>query len=219
MINDVPFTQFWIFLFISGWSLFRFICFQTVWHYFYLLQKFGCKVCLCSLVFSFFLLKMLQNWYSLFLVVEICSSLLDSSFLFSIENGEKFSVQPMRFTALLKMTRVKVRIYLHRVWLQSVSSICQCCRLLALVWACVLFLVCLLMSYFSLFLCLSAISSYYYAFKEQKYCKFSVLLFQIMSNCFSVYLKWKIKSWCRCSLPSLQNIENLVRITINGPRK
>ncbi|KAF7142617.1 hypothetical protein RHSIM_Rhsim05G0168900 [Rhododendron simsii] len=36
------------------------------------------------------------------------SSLLDSSFLFSIENGEKFSVQPMRFTALLKMTRVKL---------------------------------------------------------------------------------------------------------------
>lgn len=129
MINDVPFTQFWIFLFISGWSLFRYICFQTVWHYFYLLQKFGCKVCLFSLVFSFFLLKMLQNWYSLFVVVEICSSLLDSSFLFSIENGEKFSVQPMRFTALLKMTRVKVRIYLHRVisgynlFLQSVSAV------------------------------------------------------------------------------------------------
>ncbi|KAG5549651.1 hypothetical protein RHGRI_014828 [Rhododendron griersonianum] len=36
------------------------------------------------------------------------SSLLDSSFLFSVENGEKFSVQPMRFTALLKMTRVKL---------------------------------------------------------------------------------------------------------------
>ncbi|KAI8556103.1 hypothetical protein RHMOL_Rhmol05G0226000 [Rhododendron molle] len=36
------------------------------------------------------------------------SSLLDSSFLFSVENGEKFYVQPMRFTALLKMTRVKL---------------------------------------------------------------------------------------------------------------
>ncbi|KAI8032617.1 Protein PIR [Camellia lanceoleosa] len=36
------------------------------------------------------------------------SELLDPSFLFALDNGEKFSVQPMRFTALLKMTRVKL---------------------------------------------------------------------------------------------------------------
>ncbi|XP_059437375.1 protein PIR [Corylus avellana] len=36
------------------------------------------------------------------------SELLDPSFLFALDNGEKYSVQPMRFTALLKMTRVKL---------------------------------------------------------------------------------------------------------------
>ncbi|OVA02229.1 Cytoplasmic FMR1-interacting [Macleaya cordata] len=36
------------------------------------------------------------------------SELLDPSFLFALDNGEKYSVQPMRFNALLKMTRVKV---------------------------------------------------------------------------------------------------------------
>ncbi|KAL9381905.1 hypothetical protein Peur_024940 [Populus x canadensis] len=36
------------------------------------------------------------------------SEMLDPSFLFALENGEKYSVQPMRFTALFKMTRVKL---------------------------------------------------------------------------------------------------------------
>ncbi|XP_010243658.1 PREDICTED: protein PIR, partial [Nelumbo nucifera] len=36
------------------------------------------------------------------------SELLDPSFLFALENGEKYSVIPMRFNALLKMTRVKL---------------------------------------------------------------------------------------------------------------
>ncbi|XP_002522029.3 protein PIR [Ricinus communis] len=36
------------------------------------------------------------------------SELLDPSFLFALDNGEKYSVQPMRFTALFKMTRVKL---------------------------------------------------------------------------------------------------------------
>ncbi|KAJ9131961.1 hypothetical protein P3X46_034859 [Hevea brasiliensis] len=36
------------------------------------------------------------------------SALLDPSFLFALDNGEKYSVQPMRFTALFKMTRVKL---------------------------------------------------------------------------------------------------------------
>lgn len=38
----------------------------------------------------------------------LCSKLLDTSFLFALDNGERYSVEPMRFTALLKMTRVKV---------------------------------------------------------------------------------------------------------------
>ncbi|KAJ6291973.1 hypothetical protein OIU76_023962 [Salix suchowensis] len=36
------------------------------------------------------------------------SELLDPSFLFALDNGEKYYVQPMRFTALFKMTRVKL---------------------------------------------------------------------------------------------------------------
>ncbi|XP_022151699.1 protein PIR isoform X2 [Momordica charantia] len=36
------------------------------------------------------------------------SEMLDSSFLFAIDNGEKYSVQPMRFNALLKITRVQL---------------------------------------------------------------------------------------------------------------
>ncbi|KAI5554644.1 hypothetical protein BDE02_19G028500 [Populus trichocarpa] len=36
------------------------------------------------------------------------SEMLDPSFLFALDNGEKYSVQPMRFTALFKMTRVKL---------------------------------------------------------------------------------------------------------------
>ncbi|KAL7586887.1 hypothetical protein Lser_V15G35727 [Lactuca serriola] len=36
------------------------------------------------------------------------SELLDPSFLFALDNGEKFSVRPMRFTALLNMKRVKL---------------------------------------------------------------------------------------------------------------
>ncbi|GAB2218528.1 hypothetical protein Droror1_Dr00001755 [Drosera rotundifolia] len=36
------------------------------------------------------------------------SELLDTSFLFAVENGERFSVQPLRFTALFKMTRVRL---------------------------------------------------------------------------------------------------------------
>ncbi|KAK9146311.1 hypothetical protein Sjap_006214 [Stephania japonica] len=36
------------------------------------------------------------------------SDLLDPSFLFALDNGEKYSIQPMRFNALFKMTRVKL---------------------------------------------------------------------------------------------------------------
>lgn len=36
------------------------------------------------------------------------SELLDPSFLFSLDNGEKYSILPMRFNALFRMTRVKL---------------------------------------------------------------------------------------------------------------
>lgn len=41
---------------------------------------------------------------------QFYSELLDPSFLFALDNGEKFSIQPMRFSTLLRMTRVKVRV-------------------------------------------------------------------------------------------------------------
>ncbi|XP_048136485.1 protein PIR isoform X3 [Rhodamnia argentea] len=50
---------------------------------------------LCESIFTYY-----KSWAA--------SELLDPSFLFALDNGEKFSVQPMRFTTLLKMTRVKL---------------------------------------------------------------------------------------------------------------
>ncbi|XAR64870.1 hypothetical protein NMG60_11008753 [Bertholletia excelsa] len=50
---------------------------------------------LCETIFTYY-----KSWAA--------SELLDSSFIFSLDNGEMFSIQPMRFTALLKMTRVKL---------------------------------------------------------------------------------------------------------------
>lgn len=45
----------------------------------------------------------LFNWFCI-----VFSELLDPSFLFALDNGEKYAFQPRRFTTLLKMTRVKV---------------------------------------------------------------------------------------------------------------
>ncbi|KAL6988945.1 hypothetical protein U1Q18_014695 [Sarracenia purpurea var. burkii] len=50
---------------------------------------------LCETVFTYY-----KSWAA--------SELLDPSFLSALDNGEKFSVQPLRLTALLKMTRVKL---------------------------------------------------------------------------------------------------------------
>lgn len=50
---------------------------------------------LCDNIFTYY-----KSWAA--------SELLDPSFLFALDNGEKYSIQPMRFTALLKMTRVKL---------------------------------------------------------------------------------------------------------------
>ncbi|KAG6435960.1 hypothetical protein SASPL_100841 [Salvia splendens] len=50
---------------------------------------------LCDTIFTYY-----KSWAA--------SELLDPSFLFALDIGEKFSVQPMRFSALLKVTRVKL---------------------------------------------------------------------------------------------------------------
>ncbi|XP_050222994.1 protein PIR isoform X1 [Mercurialis annua] len=50
---------------------------------------------LCDVIFTYY-----KSWAA--------SELLDPSFLFALDNGEKYSVQPMRFTALFKITRVKL---------------------------------------------------------------------------------------------------------------
>lgn len=50
---------------------------------------------LCESIFTYY-----KSWAA--------SELLDPSFLFTLDNGENFSIQPMRFTTLLKMTRVKL---------------------------------------------------------------------------------------------------------------
>lgn len=49
----------------------------------------------CDIVFTYY-----KSWAA--------SELLDPSFLFALDNGEKYSVPSMRFTALLRMTRVKL---------------------------------------------------------------------------------------------------------------
>ncbi|XWS42621.1 hypothetical protein CRYUN_Cryun16bG0029500 [Craigia yunnanensis] len=50
---------------------------------------------LCEAIFTYY-----KSWSA--------SELLDPSFLFALDNGEKYSIQPMRFTSLLKLTRVKL---------------------------------------------------------------------------------------------------------------
>lgn len=50
---------------------------------------------LCETIFTYY-----KSWAS--------RDLLDPSFLFAVDNGEKYSVQPMRLNALFKMTRVKL---------------------------------------------------------------------------------------------------------------
>nr|XP_011466034.1 PREDICTED: protein PIR [Fragaria vesca subsp. vesca] len=50
---------------------------------------------LCDTIFTYY-----KSWAA--------SELLDTSFLFALDNGERYSVEPMRFTTLLKMTRVKL---------------------------------------------------------------------------------------------------------------
>ncbi|KAH9614330.1 hypothetical protein KSS87_011253 [Heliosperma pusillum] len=50
---------------------------------------------LCESIFTYY-----KSWAS--------RDLLDPSFLFAVDNGEKYAVQPMRFSALFQMTRVKL---------------------------------------------------------------------------------------------------------------
>ncbi|KAH9784219.1 protein PIR [Citrus sinensis] len=64
---------------------------------------------LCETIFTYY-----KSWAA--------SELLDPSFLFSSDNGEKYSVQPMRLSALFKMTRVKRFIRSSKVPLASVQK-------------------------------------------------------------------------------------------------
>ncbi|KAH6759245.1 transcription activator [Perilla frutescens var. frutescens] len=70
---------------------------------------------LCDTMFTYY-----KSWAA--------SELLDPSFLFALDIGEKFSVQPMRFTALLKMTRVKLlgrTINLRNLISERLNKICR----------------------------------------------------------------------------------------------
>ena len=90
---------------LLGGPLFRHICFKIVWYYFHILQELGSKV--CHILLDMLLCHQGSN-FSYVLNVMSCSELLDTSFLFALDNGERYSVEPMRFTTLLKLTRVKV---------------------------------------------------------------------------------------------------------------
>ncbi|XP_073290091.1 protein PIR isoform X2 [Primulina huaijiensis] len=70
---------------------------------------------LCDSVFTYY-----KSWAA--------SELLDPSFLFAIDVGEKFSIHPMRFTAILKMTRVKLlgrTINLRSLISERMNKICR----------------------------------------------------------------------------------------------
>ncbi|KAG8378307.1 hypothetical protein BUALT_Bualt08G0123800 [Buddleja alternifolia] len=70
---------------------------------------------LCDTIFTYY-----KSWAA--------SELLDPSFLFALDIGEKFSVQPMRFNALLKMTRVKLlgrTINLRNLISERINKVCR----------------------------------------------------------------------------------------------
>ncbi|KAL0351445.1 UNVERIFIED_CONTAM: protein PIR [Sesamum calycinum] len=70
---------------------------------------------LCDTIFTYY-----KSWAA--------SELLDPSFLFALDIGEKFSIQPMRFTSLLKMTRVKLlgrTINLRSLISERINKVCR----------------------------------------------------------------------------------------------
>ncbi|KAL0438051.1 UNVERIFIED_CONTAM: protein PIR [Sesamum latifolium] len=70
---------------------------------------------LCETIFTYY-----KSWAA--------SELLDPSFLFALDIGEKFSTQPMRFTSLLKMTRVKLlgrTINLRSLISERINKVCR----------------------------------------------------------------------------------------------
>lgn len=70
---------------------------------------------LCDSMFTYY-----KSWAA--------SELLDPSFLFAIDGGEKFLIHPMRFTAILKMTRVKLlgrTINLRSLISERMNKICR----------------------------------------------------------------------------------------------
>ncbi|KAL6525143.1 hypothetical protein OROMI_030736 [Orobanche minor] len=70
---------------------------------------------LCDTIFTYY-----KSWAA--------SELLDPSFLFALDIGEKFSIQPIRLTALLKMTRVKLlgrTINLKSLITERMNKVCR----------------------------------------------------------------------------------------------
>ncbi|KAL0360192.1 UNVERIFIED_CONTAM: protein PIR [Sesamum radiatum] len=70
---------------------------------------------LCDTIFTYY-----KSWAA--------SELLDPSFLFALDIGEKFSIQPMRFTSLLKMTRVKLlgrTMNLRSLISERINKVCR----------------------------------------------------------------------------------------------
>ncbi|GFP89758.1 protein pir [Phtheirospermum japonicum] len=70
---------------------------------------------LCDTIFTYY-----KSWAA--------SELLDPSFLYALDIGEKFSIQPIRLTALLKMTRVKLlgrTINLRSLITERINKVCR----------------------------------------------------------------------------------------------
>ncbi|KAL3638793.1 hypothetical protein CASFOL_016700 [Castilleja foliolosa] len=70
---------------------------------------------LCDTIFTYY-----KSWAA--------SELLDPSFLYALDIGEKFSIQPIRLTALLKMTRVKLlgrTVNLRSLITERINKVCR----------------------------------------------------------------------------------------------
>ena len=84
----------------------------------------------------------------------ICSTLLDSSFTYACDDGEKYFVKPLRFDAIFKLRRVMVRTQL--IWFGSGYSFAFAIKpTLSFVWFIFIichFLLCLIRCLFALFL-------------------------------------------------------------------
>lgn len=106
-----PCTKSDLYSLLHRWIIVSTYLFQNSLRLFSLTTRVGQQGMPFGLLVDFPVLLKLNN-INIFVYVfaKICSELLDPSFVFALDNGEKYSVQPMRFTALLKITRVKVNM-------------------------------------------------------------------------------------------------------------